>query len=166
MVRSYPPGWQFTTVPEDRLGAFESDIRRLVGTIRDIGALPILSTHANAFGPPPGRRDDRLLLMWQRYSPRATGATLIAFDSAANVRVERVARDSNLALVRVDSALYASDADALFGDYEHFTNAGAGLVASAAALPILEAARRHYPPCPGAQASAVDSAAPAGAASP
>jgi hypothetical protein len=160
VAQSHAAGWQFTSVPEDRLTGFESDIRSLVGAIRGIGAVPILATHANAFGAHHGEQDEELLLMWQRYSPRATGATLIAFDSAADARLQRVAADSNVLLVRVDSTVYASGADGLFGDYAHFSNTGAGYVATAAAHPILNALLPKALACSRAQPGAASAKAP------
>ena len=58
--RHEPPGWRFTTVPADRLTAYETDLRRLVGTVHAVGATPVLVTHVNAsMDNRPGRRLDR-----------------------------------------------------------------------------------------------------------
>lgn len=158
IVQSYPAGWQFTSPPEDRLTAFEDDVRRLVGAVRGVGAMPILATHANIFGMYPERRDEELLLMWQRYSPRATGATLIAFDSAANARLRRVAADSGVPLVSVDSAVYASGLEGVFGDYQHLTNLGSAIVAEVAAQGIRQALTTRGGACPEGQPSATPTA--------
>lgn len=132
-------GWHFTSVPPERMADFDADLRSLVGTIRGIGAKPILVTHANLFA---GRAlvDSAMLLAWDRFYPRATGPTLIAFDSLARLTTLAVARDSSVALADVATRLSAAPASA-FADYMHFTNHGAATVASVLASSLLGVTR-------------------------
>lgn len=147
LLQSHPPGWEFTDIPPDRTAALDGDLRALVGAIREIGAIPILATHANRFLGTSAPADEELMLMWRRYAPRATAATILAFDSAANAVIRRVAADSSVAVVPVDSAFRASPSDSSFGDYIHFTNRGSGVVAATAAPVIARATSTPRPPC-------------------
>ncbi len=132
MLRGRPAGWRWNTIPADRLAAYDADLRTLVGTIRDVGAIPVLATHGNAF--PPGRaRDAGLLARWERFYPRATGATIVAFDSAARDVTLQVARDSAVVVVDAQRIMHdrmVSQGTRLFEEYAHFTDAGATLLAS------------------------------------
>lgn len=127
--RELPPDSLFTTIPAARLDRFEADLRRLVGTIRQVGATPLLATHANGFvsgTPMPGS----VLRAWERFYPRATGTTLVAFDSAASARIRQVAADSGVALADPWQAFHGLDAPRYFADFSHFTDAGAAMMAS------------------------------------
>lgn len=127
--RNLPPDSLFTTVPAARVDAFERDLRRLVGTIRQIGATPLLATHANGFlSETP--MSPSVLRAWERFYPRATGATLVAFDSAASVRIRQVAADSAVALVDPWQAFHGLPAPTYFADFSHFTDAGAARMAN------------------------------------
>jgi hypothetical protein len=130
-----PQGWRFTSIPEERLQLFDRDLRSIVGTIREIGAVPVLATHANVFMS-PGFSDDDLALSWVRFYPRATANTLIGFDSAARDVTLQVARDSGLVAVDVASALARSNAR-VFSDFVHFTDLGAARVAATLRDPVL-----------------------------
>ena len=126
-IREHPPGWVLTEVPEDRVHAYEEDLRRLVGAIREIGADPVLMAHVNVFaeGEP---RDERLLTMWRRFYPRAGGDVLVEFDRRVRRVTCRVAVDSAVTLVEVEPHL-AAPRSQWFADYSHFNDRGAGLVA-------------------------------------
>jgi hypothetical protein len=141
MTQAHPPGWRFTAVPPARLARYDADLRHLVGTIDRTGATPVLATHANVFMV--SRRDDRHLLpAWERFYPRATGPTIIAFDSVARFTTMRVAADSGLVLADVAAELPATPGDH-FADFVHFTDAGAATVAAELAPAVLAAARRR-----------------------
>lgn len=139
VIRRHPPGWEFTSVPPDRIAALEADLRALVGAVRQAGAVPVLATHANRFQGDTRPPDEQLLLMWRRYAPRASAATILAFEAAANAAIRRVAADSLVPLVPVDSAFAANPSPENFGDYIHFTDRGAAIVAAVAA-PVIAGA--------------------------
>ncbi len=136
-VNGHDANWRFTTVPPERLAAFELDLHRLVGTIRSIGAAPILVTHADAF---MGRStvDSDMLTAWQKFLPRATGATIIAFDSLARFATLRVAADSGVVVVDAASR-FANAPASSFADAVHFTDRGAAIMASTLADGVLTA---------------------------
>lgn len=123
-------GWRYTEVPLDRLAAYESDLRAFIGTVRSVGAEPVLATHANRFVGTTDA-DSSLLSAWQRFYPRPEGQVILAFDSAGAEVTMRVAADSNVALADVRMAL--TNCPACFADYAHFTDEGAARVAGAVA---------------------------------
>src|SRR5215204_3522874 len=125
ILRSRPAGWQFTAVPNDRVELFDRDLRRMVGTIRATGAVPILATNSNAFlGSDPSGVD--VLYAWERFTPRATGQVILAFDSVGRDIIRQIGRDSAVAIAEVDTAVRGR---AAFADFLHFTDAGAAAVA-------------------------------------
>jgi hypothetical protein len=129
MLKQHPPGWRFDSIPVERLAAYETDLRRAVATVRSIGAIPVLVTHANRF---VGSKelDVAPLRAWEKFYPRASGQTIVAFDSAARLRTMSVARDSQTVLVDLARAL-ARTQGAAFADYSHFTDYGAALTGEA-----------------------------------
>jgi hypothetical protein len=130
-VRDRPPGWRFTSVPSERLAQYDHDLRALIGTIRAMGATPLVATHANAFMR-SGTAEPHLLAAWEKFYPRATGPVIVAFDSVARQVTLRAASDSSAPVVDLASSLSTS-AGAVFSDFSHFTDHGAALVAAALA---------------------------------
>jgi hypothetical protein len=101
----------------------------MVGTIRSIGAEPMLMTHGNVFMG--GTKNDALARAWERFYPRATANTLIAFDSVARTVTLEVARDSGVVVVDVAGDLArAGSGDRVYSDFAHFTELGAARVAA------------------------------------
>ncbi|HSY84813.1 MAG TPA: hypothetical protein VK807_23820 [Gemmatimonadaceae bacterium] len=137
-AKAHPPGWRFTGVPADRLAAYDADLRRTIGTIRSLGAVPVVAIHANAFDG-GGPLDQPLLISWENQYHRATGEALLAFDNAAARSTRRVVGDSGVAFVDLRQMSRASG-PRLFADYAHFTDTGAAVVASMLAGPVLAAA--------------------------
>jgi hypothetical protein len=133
------PGWRYTELPLDRLAAYEADLRAFVGTVRSIGAEPVLATHANRFVG-SAVADSSLLNAWQRFYPRPEGKVILAFDSAGAEVTRRVAGDSGVALADVRAAL--AGCPACFADYAHFTDLGAARVAGAMAAAVERAASK------------------------
>ena len=141
-AREHPAGWRFTGVPADRLAAYDADVRRTIGTIHAIGAVPVIAIHANAFES-GGPLNEPLLVSWENQYHRATGDALIAFEAAAARATIQAARDSNVVFVDLRKV----HATPMFADYAHFTDAGAAVVAGAltpaviAAVPVQAASR-------------------------
>lgn len=137
-LRSHPPHWQFNTLPARRLALFDEDLRHLLGTIRGIGAEPVLVTHANLF---MDRRinDREMLVAWEKFYPRATGPVLIDFDAAARTVTMRAAADSGVVSVDAARRLAAAPAS-VFGDFVHFTDQGASIMADAVRNGVLAVA--------------------------
>jgi hypothetical protein len=141
-LRARGAGWQFEAIPDDRVLAFEADLRKEVGTVRAIGAQPVLATHGDAFwGGAHREGSGEWLIAWERFNPRATGPVLIAFDSAARAATLRVAADSGILVADVALAL-AGATESPFADYQHFNDHGAGVAAGAISQRIVELAAR------------------------
>ena len=127
MVAAHPPGWRFDGVPGERLAQYDADLRKLIGTIRRVGATPVLVTHANEFVGRPSA-DEPMLVAWEKFYPRATGPTIIAVDSAARAFTLRAGADSGV--VTVDAArTFAGEPLSAFADFVHFTDFGASVMA-------------------------------------
>ena len=143
-IREHPADWVLTAIPEDRVRAYDEDLRALVGAIRAIGAEPVLMAHVNVFSDVEPR-DTRLLTAWRRFYPRASGDVLIAFDQRLRTVTCGVAADSAVTLVDVEPFL-ASPRRQWFADYSHFSDQGAGLVAGLVARAIEAHALEAGPP--------------------
>lgn len=131
---AHPAAWRFDALPADRMAAFELDLRRFIGTTREVGAAPVLATHANRFAGST-TSDSTLLSAWQRFYPRANGSVILQFDSAGTYAVARAARDSGVEVADIRGALYGCES--CFADYAHFTDKGAARAAGAAAEAII-----------------------------
>lgn len=131
-----------STVPVDRLSAFELDLRGLVGDLRRGGVQPILVVHRNRFAEVTSVESQRFLRAWERFYPRYTGAAIRRFDDLAGERTIRVGADSGVLVVDPLAKLRASDVP-VFNDFSHFNDVGAALVGA-------EVARRLVPQLCGA----------------
>ena len=122
----HPAGWVFTSVPHERLQMFASDIDSFVTTVRAAGAIPVLLTHATRYGDTLTASDERFLRSWRLLTPRASEATILAFDDSANAILRGLA-SSGVAVVDADRALTGHQP--YFVDSAHFTNLGASVMA-------------------------------------
>ncbi len=133
---SHPPGWIFHEVPNDRLKLFIRHLDSLVTAVQAAGAEPILVTHAMYFHVPT-RSDERAMLDdWRRFSPRATGSTVLAFEQAAARAV--IALGARRGIPVVDVASVMNGRHALFADFVHFSDSGATVIAELIGKRILE----------------------------
>ena len=157
VTRRHEPGWQFTAAPAERLAAFDLDLRHLVGTIRSVGATPVLVSHGNAFFARKTLDRDKLIA-WQKVFPRATGRTLISFDSLSRLITIKVGADSNVTVVDAAARLGAAPESA-FADAVHFTDLGASTMASLIGDGVFSALQRTdscLVPCCAAPISTTD----------
>lgn len=122
---------RFPTVPDDRLDAFELDLRQLVGATRAIGANPVLIAHRHRLTDTVSAENRRWLRAWSRFYPLASGAVLLEFESRAIDRIRVVASDSGALFVDPASRLSAIG-PAAFADFSHFTDRGSAAMAGAA----------------------------------
>ncbi len=136
-IRGRPPGWRFASPPRERLEQYDADLRGFIGTVRSLGAVPVVATHGNVFMR-PDFHDPGLLAAWEKFYPRATGAAIVEFDAAAREITLRAAADSGVVVADLAPRLAAADVSP-FTDFVHFTDAGAALVASTLAPAVLAA---------------------------
>lgn len=118
--------WPYSSMPEDRLTAFDEDLEILVRRIRETGARPVVLVHAVRVANPPREEDRDDLLGVRRFTPRATPEIFTAFEYAAAARTRSIAR--RLGVSCVDLAAHISGSRDLFIDVVHFTPDGASLV--------------------------------------
>jgi hypothetical protein len=122
-----PDDWFYREPPRERLDMYLSDLDSLVAAVRARGAEPVLMTHAMRFGPTRDADDEFILLAWRQFTPRATAETMLAFERQAARETRALAARRGLRLVDVDSAMTGHGA--LFADFVHFNDTGAGKVA-------------------------------------
>jgi len=135
--------WRFEGVPGPRLAQFAADLRHIVASVRSIGARPILMTHADVFMA-EGSANALLIEQWRQSYPHAAGTSLLQFDSAAAVATRQIADSESVPVVDLAGLVrngLPRPAGWYFGDYEHFTDAGAALVAGALAPKVLGTTR-------------------------
>lgn len=121
-----------STVELFRIEAFESDLRRLVGTYRAGGATPVLVVHRNRFAETVSSESRVWLRAWERFYPGYTGPAIVKFDSLAAERVRRVGKDSAVLVVDPLQNLRRVG-QAAFSDFSHFTTEGSAAVSGAVA---------------------------------
>ena len=138
MLAQHPKGWRFDSIPADRIAAYEADLRVALGTIRQVGAMPLLVTHGNEF---MGRRDPdkEMLIAWEKFYPRATAPVIVAFDSLAREVTLRVGADSGVTTIDAARVLSAAPVS-IFADFVHFTDAGSAVMADVIRPGVLHAA--------------------------
>jgi hypothetical protein len=120
------------TVPGDRLDWYENGLRALVGTIRSIGAVPVLVVHQNRFAVKEGRDQEIWLRAWERFHPAFSGSAIVEFDRASALRTLKVGRDSSVVVVDPTETI-ARERPAPFADYAHFSDRGAAIIGAAVA---------------------------------
>jgi hypothetical protein len=124
---AHAAGWEFTRVPDDRMRQYAADLRGALAVIREISAVPVLVSHANAFahGAPA---DPVMLNAWHRFYPRASAAVIPQFDDSAAVVSMAVGRETKSVNLDWNSESHRSTAR-LFDDFAHFTDVGAAMLA-------------------------------------
>ena len=117
-------------LPEDRMAMFVADLDSLVTDIREVGATPVLMSHAMRFAVPPDPADAEMLAAWRVFTPRALPDVMLAFEVRAAQETRALAERRQVLLADVACAL--SGRRGLFADFVHFTGDGAAIVARVA----------------------------------
>lgn len=126
-IQGKPEGWQFQTVPSERLELYREHLDSLVRSVQARGAVPVLMTHAMRFGNPPKAADSDLLLSWLQFTPRSTREVLLEFERQAAGVTRDIARRRGIPLV--DVAEEMTGHTEWFADFTHFDEVGAGVAA-------------------------------------
>jgi len=108
------------------LDALDTDLRCALRTVREIGATPIVVTHASRFGHEHQSDDDYWLTGWRLQYPEIQERVLLSLEAGANERIVAVAKDEHVAIVDASTALGGKPAN--FADHAHFNDAGAALM--------------------------------------
>jgi glycosyltransferase involved in cell wall biosynthesis len=114
-------------VPEGTIRAFRIDLECAVDTTLAHGGVPVLATHANAFGGEVQERDRPLLTAWRRFYPELAGPGFLDLERRANDVVREVAARRGLPLF--DAAAEIPPGPETFADFVHFTDAGSRAMA-------------------------------------
>jgi hypothetical protein len=129
--------WIFNNLPIDRLNRFENDLDALATSVAATGATPVLVSHAFKYRfadrDPAATKD---LENFRIFFPRATPATIEAFDSAAGHITEQVAVKHGWPIVRADETL--TNRRDLFADPVHFNDGGSQAMADLLAKTLRE----------------------------
>jgi hypothetical protein len=168
-LASLPPptgDWNIGGVPSERLRHFEEDLDQLVQAIRHEGAALIVMTHATAFGGASDQAQDDALNAWRLAVPRASPDVLLQFEVLSAEAVRRVAARRGVALI--DLAAHMNGRREWFaGDFLHFNDAGAAVVADVIARRLREdpaitaiTSERSRGPRPGSDAAATGTSEP------
>lgn len=134
-------------VEERSLSAFDTDLECAVKAVRDIGAIPILATHANRFGSLHRPDDEYWLTGWRLQYPEMKQAGFIDLEARTNAQIRAIAQRDDVKLVDVDAAM--SGHTEYFADHAHFTNAGAQRIAALLTGTILDVLPDAVPAAPG-----------------
>jgi hypothetical protein len=110
-------------VAPQSLDALDVDLRCAIKASRDIGAIPLLVTHANRFGRIRHDDDAYFLTGWRAQYPEMREGGFVDLENRANARIEAVAAQQGVRMVDAEAALGGNPA--YFADHVHFTNAGA-----------------------------------------
>ncbi len=121
----------FPSLPVERLDSLEADLRALVGTVRRSGAEMAFVVPRHRLADTTSVENQRWLRAWERINPKAPGAMILEFFDRGEERLRHVAADSGVRLIDPPFAP-GSARDLQFADPNHFTDAGAAVLASGA----------------------------------
>jgi len=158
-IRRHRPGWVWQSLPPERVALFRRHLTELIDTVQRGGARVVLATHANRF--PRDRRkwtraDEVQMTAWRRFHPRASESVLLDMERVGNRIILELGRQRGIPVVDLAGILRRSRRVLTnvarsagltwmrppelngFGDFAHFTDSGAQVVAFALARQILE----------------------------
>ncbi len=131
-------GHVIESVDPRSLDALDADLRCAIRAARELGAKPILVTHANRFAHAPRDDDDYWLTGWRLQYPEVEQQVLLQLEASANDRIRAVARAERVDLV--DASAQLSGVPGNFADHAHFTDAGAARMGAILAPAVLKIA--------------------------
>jgi hypothetical protein len=136
LTAGHAQGWQYESIPADRLALFGRDLDSLLTTVRAHGALPILAVAPLRVGATIDASDRPYLEALKLFSARSPTTVTLAFDSAAAQAVRELGLRTQTPVV--DLASVMNGKRALFDDAIHYTDAGAAVVAGAVGRAVVE----------------------------
>jgi lysophospholipase L1-like esterase len=142
-VREAGIGWSnrgrvvLDRVAPESLEAFRADLLCAIRASREIGAVPIVMTHANRFAPTARPDDAYWLTGWRLQYPELRQSGLLALEKSANAVVRSVAQEQGVPLV--DASAVLSGDPGSFADHAHFTDLGSKRVADLLTVAVLRA---------------------------
>lgn len=127
VISAHESGWQFTTVPADRLEAYALQVAELCQSIRRDGAQPVLMTFAFRSTDIAEPDDAFFFADMQTHFPRSTPDMIGPYAIAANERLRGLSQELDIPLIDVDRQL--TGRRELFADLVHFSDEGAAEMA-------------------------------------
>jgi lysophospholipase L1-like esterase len=127
-IEAQSPTWFFRNVPDDRLAQFKADLHVLVDRIRSNGAQAVLLTHTTAFHNPTRPDEIPALEAWRALQPKPTEQVLLDFEAATRSATLSVAASTGAAPIDLAGQMNGRR-EWFAGDYLHFNERGAGVVA-------------------------------------
>jgi len=114
-------------VPDTHVDRFRQDLNELIDAVLAHGALPVLVTHATRFGGRVVPEERYMLVAWRKFYPTLAEEGFLDMERRLNDVIRQVALARNLPLV--DAARSMPAGERYFGDFVHFTDEGAALLA-------------------------------------
>jgi len=124
-------------VAPESLEAFRADLICAIRASREIGAVPIVVTHANRFAATARPDDEYWLTGWRLQYPELRQSGLLALETSANTIIRSVAEEQGVPLVDASAALSGDPRN--FADHAHFTDLGSTRMAKLLTGAVLEA---------------------------
>ncbi|MDB4890868.1 MAG: hypothetical protein JWL61_2723 [Gemmatimonadetes bacterium] len=128
-------------LPEENVRRFHDDVTLLVTTLRARGVIPVVVTHANAFGPTLTDDDRRLLTSWRKFYPELKEEGFLDMERRMNDALRAIAAEQGISLIDVAREIPANRQN--FADFVHFTDQGADIMADRLAIGLLPIAKRQ-----------------------
>jgi hypothetical protein len=110
-------------IPEENIRLLAVDLERLVDDLRSQGVTPILMTHASRFQPPVTGTERYHLTQWRIYFPMLEENGFLDMERRMNAAVRELVARTGTMMIDVDREMPRGPK--YFGDFVHFTDAGA-----------------------------------------
>lgn len=131
------------TLPTENVRRFRDDVTALIRTLRGLGVLPVVVTHASAFATSQTATDRSMLIAWRKFYPMLKEDGFLDMEQRMNAALREIAAAEKVPLI--DAAPAIPPTPDVFADFVHFTNKGADVMAQKLAdglLPLLEPEQR------------------------
>lgn len=113
-------------VSEEAVDRFREDLTELASTLHANGVRPIVITHATIFGAVPRNPDRAMLIALRKFYPKLKEEGFLDLEQRINQAMREIAMQQYLTLV--DMAREIPPGSEYFGDFVHFTDAGAAFM--------------------------------------
>jgi lysophospholipase L1-like esterase len=123
------------TLPDENVKRFRSDVAGLVATLRSLGVVPVIVTHASTFGSSEAGADRTMLTAWRKFYPMLKEDGFINMEQRMNAALRALAAEQHVPLIDVASQLPSGPNQ--FADFVHFTNEGADAMSRTLATGLL-----------------------------
>ena len=133
----------YANVPMEYVDQHLNEIDKLVTSVRNCGAQPILLTHSIETCSPPTKHDLQVLESFLVNIPRATPEVILQYEAEVRQRLLNYGKEHGIPVI--DLAEKLNGKSSAFGDLVHFSDEGAEVVAKSISEEIL----RWVKPTPG-----------------